>query len=107
MRASRFTIDTYGGETFEGFTLEEDWNGWACPYFTFEQAQHVVSAHRRHGWEAVYDAGGDRFVFTPVHSAQGEEESYEAVEVEGRKLYSVGAFNWIWEEAAGDEALAL
>ncbi len=27
------------GVMLEGFTAGETWNGWDCPYFTFEQAQ--------------------------------------------------------------------
>ena len=46
MRHSRFTIDMFGGEVFDGFTTGETWNGWARLYFTFEEAQRVAEAHR-------------------------------------------------------------
>jgi hypothetical protein len=49
MRATTFTIEVYGDVRFQGFTQDETWNGWACPYFTFEQAQRIVEAHQRFG----------------------------------------------------------
>ncbi len=43
MRQTRFTIDSLNG-IFEGYTLDDDWNGWAVPYFAYEQALLVLAA---------------------------------------------------------------
>lgn len=95
MRPAKFTIDTFGEEVFEGFTQGETWNGWARPYFTFEQARRVVEAHRARGGRASYDEAEDAFSFEI-----GEEEidAFPAESLEGQKLYPVGAGCWIWEE---------
>jgi hypothetical protein len=96
MRATRFTIDTFGEEVFDGFTSGETWNGWARPYFTFEQAQRVVEAHKLQGVKAWYNDAEDAFMF---EMGEGEVDAFPAEEVEGRTLYPVGAGCWIWEEA--------
>jgi hypothetical protein len=42
MRLANFKIESLGYETFEGFTKDEEWNGWGCPYFIFEQAEKIL-----------------------------------------------------------------
>lgn len=101
MQTARFIIDTFGDEIFAGFTLGESWNGWARPYFTFEQAQHLVEAHRLHGGKAWYDETQDAFAF---EVNQDEVDTFPAEVVENRKLYPIGAGCWIWEEAAEEIA---
>lgn len=95
MRPTRFTIDSLDG-TFDGHTQDEDWNGWAVPYFTYEQALTVLAACQKANQHGFYDAVSDRFIF----SFKDEDESYEAEEIDGLKVYPVGARNWIWEEEA-------
>lgn len=99
MRPSKFTIEVYGEQSFDGFSSGEDWNGWACPYFTSEQAQRIVDAHCKLGRKAWYDKVEDQFVFDFSHDENNEPDTFPAEEVDGKKLYPVGAFCWIWEEA--------
>jgi hypothetical protein len=101
MQATKFTIDTFGDEIFSGFTSGETWNGWACPYFTHEQAQRVVEVHRAQGGKAWYDETQDSFAF---EFGEDEVDAFPAETVEGQKLYSVGARCWIWEEAVEEIA---
>lgn len=106
MRETKFVIDTLGDKIFEGYTQGEEWNGWACPYFTFEQAQKVVEAfnegERFEGdkVEARYDAEQDAFCF--FFESSGESEDFSALTVDGRKLYPIGSGCWIWEDATAD-----
>ncbi len=93
MRESKFTIETLPEYSFEGFSKGDDWNGWACPYFSFGEAQRVVKAHD--SGTARYDEENDQFIFI----LGDEEEVYPAVSENGRKLYPIGNGNWIWEEA--------
>jgi hypothetical protein len=53
MRVADFALDFLDDVTFEGYTQGETWNGFACPYFSFEQAQGM-GASRRSAW---LDAG--------------------------------------------------
>ena len=98
MKSTKFTIDTLGDRVFEGYTNGEDWNGWACPYFTFEQAQAIVGAYHDHGWPAHYDQANDQFVFSMSHAGAAEDEVYSPIEEGGQKLYPIGTASWIWEE---------
>ncbi len=69
MRLANFKIESLGYETFEGYTKDEDWNGWDCPYFTFEQAQKILKTYNmlrsiiRQKELAYYDSATDGFIF--------------------------------------------
>jgi hypothetical protein len=101
MRPAKFIIDTFGDQTFDGFTNGDTWNGWARPYFTFDQAERIIEAHAAQGNKAAYDASEDAFSF---EFSADEVDSFPAEVVEGRKLYPVGAGCWIWEEDIMEEA---
>lgn len=94
MRKTEFKIETYGNASFEGYTLEEDWNGWSCPYFTLEESKRIVNAHTATGQNASYNENSDTFCF----ESQDEEEFYTPLELKGMKLYPIGNSSWIWEE---------
>lgn len=42
-RKSLFALDDWFG-SFEGWTTDQYWNGWACPYFERDVALHIVNA---------------------------------------------------------------
>ncbi len=92
-------LDTYGDQVFDGYTAGEEWNGWACPYFTYDQACRIVEAHRRHGWEAHYDPVKDEFVFSFERDGLPDPDAFPAVHIGEDKFYPIGAFGWIWSEA--------
>jgi hypothetical protein len=95
MKQANFSIDTFPGQLFEGFSNDEDWNGWACPYFPLEEAQKIVEAHKVSGQNAWFDEENDEFVF----KVNNETESYPALNYDGQKLYPIGYGAWIWEES--------
>ncbi len=95
MKQTNFVIDAFDGAAFQGFSKDGKWNGWACPYFTFEQAQKVAEAHKRSISDAWYDEKSDTFNFK---MDEDDIESYEPVEIEGRKFYPVGHSQWTWVE---------
>ena len=102
MRPTQFKIESLGCEIFDGFTKGENWNGWNCPYFTFEQAQKVLQIYNELGQivgqknPAYYDELINAFVFPS--NDKDEPEMFEAVTENNQKFYPVGAFSWIWEE---------
>ena len=108
MKLSRFTNNALGFDSFEGFTKGENWNGWDCPYFTFEQTQKILKAYNElrqiigENSKAYYKSEIDAFVF-PV--SEDETEVYEALVENGQKYYPVDSFVWIWEEIEGDSRL--
>lgn len=97
---SKFSLDPLIGQSFDGYSLGEVWNGFACPYFTFEQAQRVADVSRRFGFGAWYDEDLDQFVFAgeDESSDPNECESFPSTMIDGAKFYPIGAFTWIWEE---------
>jgi hypothetical protein len=107
LRPTSFAIDFIEGETFDGYTRDEDWNGFACPYFSLEQGRRVVDAWQRKGWKARYDVEADSFIFE-MQAGGGEPdyETYAGSEVEGVKVYPIGAFSWIWDEVGVAESPA-
>lgn len=77
MKSAKFSIEIYGNEIFDGFTRGEDWNGWDCPYFNFEQANKILENYNQlskitgRSERAVYDVRSDSFIFP---GADGEDE---------------------------------
>lgn len=102
MRLTNFKIESLGYENFEGFTKNEDWNGWDCPYFTLEQAQEILKSYNtlrsviEQKETAYYDSTKDAFIF-PTDD-ENESEIFTAIIEKGQKYYPIGAFCWIWEE---------
>lgn len=102
-RSTEFYFDSDPDTTFPGYTKGEEWNGWACPYFEREVAERIakryVEMHEDgpdEGYEAKYDSERDAFVFyEPVYE---EPIVFNSVEIDGKKLYAVGAYHWTWRE---------
>lgn len=94
MRQAKFSIESFGSQTFDGYTLDETWNGWVCPYFTYEEALKIVEAQKNASGEAWYEKETDQFVFV----FQEESETFSSVKIENLKLYPVGSGSWIWDE---------
>jgi hypothetical protein len=93
---AEFRADFFGEETFSGFTNGETWNGWACPYFSYEQGQRIITVYREKlKGKAWYEEEEDMFFF----EFSEETEEYPAELVNGRKLYPIGNGVWIWEES--------
>ena len=98
MRSAKFILDDLEGYVAQGYTRDERWNGFACPYFTFEQAQDVVAAWRKQGCAARYDVHADEFIFPCDQGSSGEPNVYPAVLLGGRKFYVLGGCEWAWSE---------
>lgn len=104
MREAKFNIDFLEGQVFEGYTRGEDWNGFACPYFTFEQAHRLLEAWRSSGRSARYNGEADQFDFEVDASGERERDQFPAVNVDGVKMYPIGNGCRIWEEVVQEGA---
>jgi len=92
---ANFILDAYIEDIFEGYTKGEEWNGFECPLFTLDSAQHIVEVVGR-DQTALYDEAADEFIFAEEDCEDGPDR-YGAVEVEGiGKLYPIGSRVWIW-----------
>ncbi|HSS20968.1 MAG TPA: hypothetical protein VLL54_12910 [Pyrinomonadaceae bacterium] len=104
MREARFRHDFLGDSEFRGYTRNEDYNGFACPYFIYEQAMLILTAWLEHGLAASYDENKDEFVFEVSECESGNEfQRFGAIYSNGMKLYPIGVFEWNWEEAENSE----
>jgi hypothetical protein len=95
MRKAKFTLESLNNEYFSGYTNDEKWNGWACPYFSFEESARLVHVHNELlDIRSSYQQLTDHFVF---EFSDGVEE-YGSIFLEGQKFYQIGSGAWIWEE---------
>ena len=88
------TIDD--AHKFLAWIFDEDWNGWAVPYFEKSEAEKVAKVH------------GGKFYADSFMFQQGDEiEVFEEAEImtpEGKKkVYAVGAGSWVWDEVEWSE----
>lgn len=103
LRSTEFYLDADPDTTFSGYTKGNTWNGWACPYFEKEVAEQVAEHYGElHRYDnegeywAEYDPQEDVFAF---HDTQNDEpRKFGPVEIDGKKLYPIGAYCWTWTE---------
>jgi hypothetical protein len=62
MHQTKLVLDAFGEAPLDGFVTTETWNSFACPLFTFEQAQNVAEASNASGLLARYEGTLDAFV---------------------------------------------
>jgi hypothetical protein len=102
-RKAKFTLDCLEA-SFEGWTVDQRWNGWACPSFTKEVGLKIVKAFNKKGGglsPGRYDEKKDAFIFM---EGEDRNEPYEVkgedYTINGRKLhvYDIGVMNWTWFE---------
>jgi hypothetical protein len=104
MRKSVFYID--GGPAYIGYTNGDRWNGWATPYFTYEEAQKLQAEFNQgDGLRMFYDCQADKFIL----QYDDDDEPYiwegeDIQTVDGKlHLYGIGAYSHIWDEVDGDD----
>lgn len=83
-----FTIDGEG-KTFVGYHAHDRWNGWYCPCFEFDEAMRIASTYG-----GRYLDKKDRFVFEDDDFYGGH---YVYASGKTRRVYSIGAWAWIWD----------
>lgn len=88
-----FSID--GGKEYEGVHRPNvRWNGWACPYFTFETANTLLTE-----LEIPFKYNEERDMFEVEDQSYPEEgpDQYEGLLFDGVKRYAIGAWGWVWD----------
>ena len=104
----RFSLDCLLEEGVEGYHTGENWNGWACPYFTKEQGEQIMAAFNKipdYSGEAApfparYDEARDAFITYSGYDEQPEDvwkgEPFD--QLDGLRLYPIGTGSWTWNE---------
>ena len=108
LKPAKFKIESLGSQLpFDGFTKGEEWNGWAVPYFSYEQASKVmdvfVKSNSLNGKysTAFYDSDKDAFFFV-FDDSKEEMQEFPAETIGDGKYYLIGSSDWIWEEINDD-----
>jgi len=94
---------------YRAWLTGQKWNGWAMPYFEFEEAMKYATDSQAEGTGAghtAYDPVRDAFVTTRDEGEADEVDEATVILVKGRgaiKVYPIGAGSWTWSEARDDE----
>lgn len=99
-----FSID--GSDVvFPGFTFGDTWNGFACPYFTKNIGDSVITALTDIGVETPlsFDAAADAFVeLIPISTTETERGEYKGEDIETAEgiihVYGIGNSGWTWSQ---------
>lgn len=87
---------------FYGYTDGSDWNGFACPFFEYGEAETVLAESKLNGYEWGYDTETDAFIVRSTADPQDwEPEVFKATQirlVDGTEIraYGIGAYSWTW-----------
>lgn len=97
----KFKCEAFGGKIFEGIKIDETWNGWECPAFEKKIADEIM-AHVNNDPDGVFD--GEEITFHDnekggyyVSFYDDCSSRYDAMVVDGKIVYPLGAGDWDWE----------
>ena len=89
-------FDEYNNISFEGIDLGYKWNGWACPAFTKEVADDIMTTiNKVMGCMEFIDAPNGGYYVSYEDGI--EYDRFEAMVIEGVVYYPIGAYSWVWE----------
>lgn len=97
-RLAKFKIVGLEDVQLEGYTFGNTWNGWACPYFTYAQAQEVIRVFNEHNYcESRYQPTSNTFLFK---NDNNDTFGSVTIELDGKvtELFPIGAGCWVWSE---------
>ena len=105
MRKAVFTIDCFP-KAYIGYTSGRLWNGWATPYFEKAEAIKVAEGFNETAeFPMQYDEVYDQFYILDTDT--GDLKTWRGEDCTTDKgikhLYGIGAYSWVWDEAASDE----
>lgn len=86
-------------EVFHGYSDDDMWNGYVCPYFPYDEAVRILEA-----FENTWSYDEERKSFSVRNASDPkdyEAEEFEVIRVdiggESIELYAIGAYSWAWE----------
>lgn len=109
-RAAKFAIED--GTVYPGYTFNQYWNGWDCPYFTMKTAMEICKEFSYKYKEdeecrCFYDEETDTFYCEDYNNDYAREEIGHPTEIntpDGKlKVYDFGYAGWIWSEVEENE----
>lgn len=99
-RAAVFSIDDE--KKYKGWTFDDDWNGWACPYFEKKEADAIMK-----DFKGKFDKKKNAYLFNPegdgdkVPLADWDVYEMQVIDTpDGKKeVWAIGAWAWVWSES--------
>lgn len=112
-RATDFYAEWFD-KSYRGWTTGQRWNGWAMPFFEFDEAMRYAkdsqeSAGDTGASSTHYDPQRDAFVTHREDFDEDEVDEATVILVKGRgalKVYPIGAGSWTWSERQEEEEAA-
>lgn len=77
---------------------EDEWNGWACPYFEKSEVECMSAWLPEFDDGLVYDEATDTSTTTYDPDAP---ESFTGTDIDGMHLYPIGNGSWAWSIVDG------
>jgi hypothetical protein len=90
MRKTKFVLDCFPDQEWDGFTNDDFWNGFACPYFTHEEATRLLEHSIAYAQAEGLDEDSIDTTWIP--------QDWRTTTQDGQTLYAVGAWEWTWFE---------
>ena len=112
---AKFSMDSFDDNqpNIDGMTYGGSWNGWACPYFTFENAMIVVDQINQDQEYCnqnqlpisilMYSKCNDTFYYIADDQEPECIDAYEGMMIDGVKYYPIGNCSWCWHEMSERE----
>ena len=107
--AAQFELDSLD-KPLAGYTFKNDyWNGWGCPYFTFEAMQQLVTAVSDDEYiTAFYSKHNDEFIFFDHLNGHDDGQNYVnqigATIINGIKVYKAHELCWCFHRVRDEAA---
>ena len=100
MHKTVFTIGEMP-QAYIGYTGNERWNGWACPYFEVNEGMEILKAFNECAESPMYyDEVNDTFRVDGTDDTDAEVwKGREYQTADGIKhLYAIGNGSWVWDD---------
>lgn len=93
-------------KTFKGYTFNQYWNGWDCPYFTKEVADEICKELYTDEFRCYYDPNTDTYYCKDDYSGYEREEIGHPTDINtpngNLKVYDFSYGGWCWSEEEED-----
>ena len=99
-------VDMNPDEPFVGYTKDEHWQIWDVPYFEKETVLELNKKYVKSGdeFDLLYDAKRDGFIEIVYGKGLHFFKGFVAETEDGKKkLYGIGAWEWLWSEVEPKE----
>ena len=105
-RKSNFSIDGLRG-TFDGYTNDMSWNGYAVPFFEKDQADLILKEVQETFPDSNSYFDKDTYYIGVFDDEELSYDEFKGVDVETKEgtkhVYPIGCYSWTWEEKINEE----